>query len=123
MKLDFDSDTASLAITAYAPGWIRVGEQRIDQACVITTDNILLDVLPAAPAELDTGHFDLLAETGADIALLGTGARQAFPDPAMMVELNTRGIGLEVMDTGAACRSFNVLSAEGRAVVAMLYMI
>ena len=123
MKLDFDSDTTGLAIAAYAPGWIRIGEQRIERACLVTTEAVFLDLLPATPTELDTGHFQLLADTGADIALLGTGAQQSFPDPAVMLELNARGIGLEVMDTGAACRSFNVLSAEGRAVVAMLYMI
>ena len=58
-----------------------------------------------------------------DIALLGTGATQVFPDYELTTSLGQLGIALEVMDTGAACRCYNILISEGRALVALLYMI
>ncbi|MCB1745762.1 MAG: hypothetical protein KDK06_01210 [Gammaproteobacteria bacterium] len=123
MKLDFDSPAGTLSIAAYAPGWIRVGDQRLEQACVVEPGGVRLDLLPATLAEFDATHAAALAGQGAEIVLLGTGAEQRFIDYALVDFLAERGVGLEIMDTGAACRSFNLLAAEGRAVLAALYMI
>ncbi|MEX2482640.1 MAG: MTH938/NDUFAF3 family protein [Gammaproteobacteria bacterium] len=123
MKLDFDTETPHNSVTAYADGWVRIGDQRIEQACVITARGIYTDLLPPAITALSGAHIERLAELDADIVLLGTGAHQRFIDYAHVQWLAERGIGLEMMDTGAACRSYNVLVAEGRAVAAALYMI
>lgn len=123
MKLDFDDNPAQLTISSYGAGWIRIGEQRLERPCVVSPQGVMTDLLPAEATGLARDHVERLAALGADIVLLGTGAKQRFVDYALVQMLAERGIGLEVMDTGAACRSFNVLVAEGRAVAAALYMI
>lgn len=123
MKLDFDSATSALTVSAYGPGWIQIREQRITLPCVVSAQSVATDLLPPRLAALELAHFERLAEHGADIVILGTGARQHFVDYSFVTHLAARGIGLEVMDTGAACRSYNVLVGEERAVIAALYMI
>ena len=65
-------------------------------------------------------HIDALLELDPQVILLGTGARQIFPAMALLARGLARSIGIEVMDTGAACRTYNILMAEGRQVVAGL---
>ena len=79
----------------------------------------LLDLQRRA-AELDTAHAALLLELQPEVVLIGTGQRQVFPAPAFGVQFLKVGIGFEAMDTGAACRTFNVLVSEQRLVVALL---
>lgn len=123
MKLDFDTAASRHAVTAYGEGWIRVGDHRITIPCVVTAAGIIPDLLPSAVGGLTQQHFARLAELNADIVLLGTGAQQQFVDYAYVDWLAEQRIGLEMMDTGAACRAYNVLVSEGRAVAAALYMI
>jgi len=123
MKVNIDAPAGQNAISGYAPGWIRVGERRIEQPCVVTPRALRADLLPATPGELTRAHLDLLLELEPEIVLLGTGAKQRFIDFTLAAGLAARGVGLEVMDTGAACRCFNVLMAEDRAVVAALFML
>jgi len=73
--------------------------------------------------DLDSSHFDMLAELQPEFVLFGSGARLRFPSPALTASLLNQGIGIEAMDTGAACRTYNVLIAEGRNVAAALLMI
>lgn len=123
MKFELDDNADALSIAAYAPGWIRVRDMRIETPCVVTPRAVHHDLLPPTPDELVAAHFDAVLELAAEIIILGTGKRQQFIDFAITGALAARGVGLEIMDTGAACRSFNVLTAEGRAVAAALYMI
>ncbi len=123
MKFNLDENLDSHAVSAYAEGWIRVGERRIDSPCVIAPDRVLIDVLPPAVIDLEVRHFEPIRELAPEIVLLGTGARQIFVDHAITVALADHGIALETMDTGAACRSFNILLAESRPVVAVLFML
>jgi len=71
-------------------------------------------------ADLTAAHFAKLAASGAEVVILGTGARAVFPHASLTQALMTRRIGLEVMDTPAACRTYNILAADGRPVVAGL---
>ena len=123
MKIDFDQQPGTLTIAAYGQGWIRVRDTRIETSCVITPEVIHTDLLPPALADLTSAHFERLCALAPEIILLGTGVCQTFVDNAIVRQLAERGIGLEVMDTGAACRSFNILNAEQRAVIAALFMI
>ncbi len=122
MKIDFDENTGLLAISSYADGWIRVGEQRIDSPCVVTPMTIRTDILPATVDAFSLEHCTALLELKPEILLLGTGLRQRFVDHTLHRYLAAAGVGLEVMNLGAACRSFNVLVGEQRAVVAALFM-
>ena len=123
MKIDFDQHPGSLTIAAYAPGWVRVRDTRITTSCVITPGEIHTDLLPAEFTGLTVAHFEGLCALSPEIILLGTGARQLFIDYAIVRQLAHAGIGLETMDTGAACRSFNILTGEDRAVIAALFML
>lgn len=123
MKFELDDSAGALSIAEYAPGWIRVGDARIESSCVVTATDVHHELLPARLEDLEARHFESVLALSAEIIVLGTGARQQFIDFAHVNELAARGVGLEIMDTGAACRSFNILTAEGRAVAAALFMI
>ena len=64
----------------------------------------------------------MIAQLEPEIALLGTGDRQRFPHPRLIQALMARGIGVEVMDTSAACRTYNIVMLEGRRVAAALLL-
>jgi uncharacterized protein len=72
--------------------------------------------------DLRAEHFDALAAGGPEVVIFGSGSRLRFPPPALLRGLIARRIGVETMDLAAACRTYNVLAAEGRAVVAALLL-
>ena len=123
MKFNFDENPASLTVAAYAKGWVRVRDTHFRSPCVVTPVAVHTDLLPDDLDGLTASHFEGLLALSPEIILLGTGARQRFIDHALAGVPAARGVGLEIMDTGAACRSFNILVAEDRAVVAALFMI
>ena len=123
MKIDFDQHSGLLSIAAYGPGWIRVRDTRIEAACVVTPTDIHTDLLPSDFDGLDAAHFESLASLRPEIILIGSGSRQRFVDHALGARLAAAGIALESMDTGAACRLFNILVSEDRAVIAALFML
>jgi uncharacterized protein len=123
MKFNLDENLDTFAISAYADGWIRIADRRIDAPCVVSSAGIISDLLPATLDELDVIHLRKISALAPEIVLLGTGAKQIFLDYALTEALAAENIALETMDTGAACRCFNILVAEARAVVAALYMI
>ncbi len=93
----------------------------VSQAMVLFENNIQLGVLPAQPEQLTESHIEALVALKPEVILLGTGAVQYFPPPDILAALYAQRIGLEVMTTDAACRTFNVLVSEGRAVLAALF--
>lgn len=123
MKINLDAEQSGNAISAYAPGVIRIAEREFRQPCVITADAVHLDLLPASISEIDAEHCSALINLDIEIILLGSGAKQQFIDSSLMRSMAERGVALEIMDTGAACRSFNILLAESRSVAAALFMI
>lgn len=123
MKFNLDENLDTFAISAYADGWIRIADRRIHTPCVVSSAGITTDLLPATLNELDVTHLRKISAMDPEIVLLGTGAKQIFVDYALTAALAAENIALETMDTGAACRCFNILVAEARTVVAALYMI
>jgi uncharacterized protein len=79
-----------------------------------------LDWPPASTEQLEDHHFDDIFAMNPEVVLIGTGASQVFLSPQRMMLFYSKGIGIEVMNTDAACRTFNVLVSEGREVVAAL---
>jgi uncharacterized protein len=110
------------SIRAYDRGRIVVNEHIIDRHVVVTAERLIPDWAPSFE-DLQPGHLEALRELEPEILLLGTGARLRFPAPACMAVFLQQGIGVEVMDTAAACRTYNILLGEGRRVVAALFMI
>lgn len=123
MRFAEDKDTGSHLIQRYAEGELQVGEVCYRRSLVIMPGRLIEDWEPQAAAQLDASHLQGLLELGADILILGTGARQQFPSPALQAMALTAGVGLEVMDTPSACRTYNVLAGERRRVAAALMMI
>ncbi len=120
MKLHSDKVTSSNRITSYGPGYVSVNGARIAASVVVTPTQVLQNWAPEDFAQVSSACRRLLGELEIEIALLGTGASQQFPRDNLVNEFASRGIGLEIMDTAAACRTYNILMAEGRTVAAML---
>ena len=119
MKLHADSPTPSNQVTAYGPGWIEVNGER-HQGSLILAPDALAPWDAASFDVLSVGHFAQLADYRPEIVLVGTGARHRFPHPRLTEPLARARIGVEFMDTQAACRTYNILMGEGRRVLAAL---
>lgn len=121
MKLILENgDAAAYRIKGYAPGRITINEQVIETSAIVTPDKLLPDWPPRHFEELERAHMDAIIALTPEIALLGTGQRQYFPARNVILSLLEQGIGIEVMDTPSACRTYNILMAEGRQVAAAL---
>lgn len=121
MKFSLDSAPGRLLIDAYGPDRIVVAGTGHALPLVIGPAGIAGTPMPPTLAELEIAHLEQLAALGAEVLLIGTGAHQRFLDRAIIQTMGTRGIGIEVMNTPAACRCYNVLVSEQRAVVAALF--
>ena len=120
MKLHSDKFTGLNAITAYDTDYVQVNETQHKAPLVVLPERLIMPWGVANFASLDETHFALIAETGAEIVLLGTGAKQRFVHPRLTRALAEKRIGVECMDTQAACRTYNILLGESRKVAAAL---
>ncbi len=107
-------------IGAYRAGAVTVRGEVFSRSLIVTPARLVRDWPPRRVAELSVEHLAWILENPPQVLLLGTGKRLSFPDDDIRVLLAAKGIGFEVMDTGAACRTYNLLLAEGRAVAAAL---
>jgi uncharacterized protein len=107
-------------VTGSGPGWVRVGTQDYRENIVLTATGITPGFAPQGFDALTEADFERLLETAPEIVLLGTGATQRFPHPRLTAALHRAHVGVEVMDTRAACRTYNILVAEDRSVTAAL---
>ena len=119
LKLHADTPTALNTVTAYGPGFVEINKVRHTTPVVLTPERIEPWAIESFEA-LAEADFERLRDLKPEVALLGTGARQRFPHPRLSRALAESRIGLEVMNTAAACRTYNILMAEGRKVVAGL---
>ena len=97
--------------------------RKLSASVIITPDTVIEDWEPTEPAQLTPGHMQQMLEFQPEIVILGTGRRLRFPAAEITLICHQAGVGIEVMDTGAACRTYNILAAEGRRVAAGLWMI
>jgi uncharacterized protein len=119
MKLDRDNSAGNV-IRRFSGGEIQVGDLIIRQPVIVTVDRIITAWTPGPIGQLLLTDLQPILDLEPEVILLGTGPRQIFPPPAVSTAILQLGVGLEVMDTAAACRTFNVLVAEYRRVVAGL---
>jgi len=120
MKLTLDANTRVNLVRSYSNGELRVGEQVFHRSCILTPDAILPDWRPTKVEEILESDLQALFATKPELVLLGTGDRQRFPSVQVRGAFVRAGVGLETMDLGAACRTFNVLVQEERRVCAAL---
>jgi len=119
MKFSEADTSDSLTIRSYEPGAVIIGEARFTHSVLLTPERVT-DWPPADIQSLESAHFDQLLALQPELVVLGTGDSQAFPPPQTYAALMGRGIGIEIMNTGAACRTYNILMSEGRRVAAAL---
>lgn len=123
MRFSLEVDAHHHLIRSYGPGWVDVSEREIRHSLIVTPDRLLADWPPQRFGELEEVHFEAVAALEPEIVVLGTGLRQQFPSPKLLRPLLIKGIGAEIMDTAAACRTYNIIMLEGRRVAAALLMI
>jgi uncharacterized protein len=114
--------SARLVIRNVSESTIRVNDADYSESIVLTPDDQLTIWSDKPIADLTDADFDSVFDTKPEIVLLGTGASNVFPPRELTFAFARKGIGLEVMDTPAAARTFNVLANEGRRVAAILYL-
>ena len=120
MKLHSTVTPGLLAITAYDASRIAVNGRALNRSFLLTPRHLVDDWPPLSFDALTEADMAAIAALECPIVLLGTGLRQRFPSPALLRPLIERRIGVEVMDSHAACRTYNILMAEGRDVAAAL---
>lgn len=119
-SLELDENHAAYQIRAYAPGTLQINEKIFTTSVIVTPTQLIENWSPQIVNELTSGSLSLIVDLKPDVLLIGTGAKHVLIPAEIYGELINSGIGVEVMDTSAACRTYNALSAENRNVVAAL---
>jgi uncharacterized protein len=122
MKFTLENNANVNVIRSYSSEELRIGEHSVRSSCVVMADALIADWPPATLDDLQVGHLEPILELRPELVLLGTGARQRFAPAHIRNAFAARGIGVESMDLGAACRTFNILVQEDRRVAAALFL-
>ena len=122
MKFAEDDPSKGYFISAYDETGVSINGERYETSLVIAPDALQTEWPPGAIDELCSEHFQSIIELRPELVLLGTGPNLRFPPVETYAALIQAGIGVEIMDTGAACRTYNILVSESRRVVAGLIL-
>jgi uncharacterized protein len=120
LKLHLATHATQNAFTAYGDGYVQVNDRKLTQSAIVTPEQIIEPWAILGFDALREEDFAPLVALSPEIVLLGSGAKFRFLHPAITRALSAARVGVEIMDTAAACRTYNVLLAEGRKVVAAL---
>lgn len=120
MQLTLDHPLGNYQIRSYQPGNIQVNEEFFRHSIIVSPERLITYWPPQSLAEITIEHLAIILDLNPDVVLLGSGITCTFPDNCLLTRFYEQQIGIEVMDTGSACRTYNVLAAEGRQVVAAL---
>jgi uncharacterized protein len=122
MRIAIESDNTLNYVRAYSAAEIVVHDRVIRSSVILTGRELIADWPPRTVAELTEDHLRPVFALNVDVVLLGTGRTQEFPVARILAAAGRAGVGLEVMDTAAACRTYNVLLQEERRVAAALML-
>ncbi len=122
MQINREDELVPNAITAYTDGEICMRDRVFRESLIATGDVVITPWNPATVERMTIGDFAGLLELDPDVVILGTGTKQHMPPPELFAAFAARGIGLEVMETGAACRTYNLLLSEFREVAVALVL-
>ncbi|MCD6039511.1 MAG: hypothetical protein K0S27_911 [Gammaproteobacteria bacterium] len=120
MSLTLDENSAFYQIHAYQPGQLQVNDQIFLRSIIITPHTLIDTWAPQTIHELTREDLAAVIELRPTILLIGTGHALYFPPLKVYGDLINYGIGVEIMNTHAACRTYNVLTAEGRSIAAAM---
>jgi uncharacterized protein len=121
MKLQPDKSDAQ-SISGYGPGWVGVDGEKITHSVILSSRGERIAWPPERFEDLGAEHFELLAQVDAEVIIFGSGSRIRFPQAAWLKPFMAKRIGIETMDTAAACRTYNILAQEGRSVAVALLL-
>ncbi len=122
VKLHADQPQSLNTVTAYGPGYIEINLVRHTNSVLVMPEGEVRPWPVDRFEDLEPAHFEQLSELGPEVVLLGTGSRLRFPHPRLTASLARRHVGVDAMDMQAACRTYNILMAEGRKVAAVLLL-
>jgi uncharacterized protein len=121
MQLDRETGSGNI-IKSYSAGELRINDAIFTNHVIVSADDIIENWSPAIISELSIADFSVAIRSRPELIIFGTGIEQIFPPATVMTEILRQGIGFEVMDTAAACRTFNVLAGERRRIAAALML-
>lgn len=122
MQFNLDNSKGNYIIRSYQPGEIQINDEKIQRSVIVTPTTLINPWQPQTFNELTEKHLQTIftLDPQPTILLLGTGSQLTFPNIELLASFYQRGIGVEIMDTAAACRTFMVLLSEERNVAAAL---
>ena len=120
MKLQSDPHSGANTITGYGDGYVEINKTPYAHAVVLSSDGAISEWSAQSFENLEAHHFSQLIDLKPELILIGTGKRQRFPKPELLKALISAKIGFEIMDSQAACRTYNILVGEGRKVLLAL---
>jgi uncharacterized protein len=120
VKIEREQAEGKNLFTGYGEGYVEVNRARHHASLVVSGDRLVTDWPVQSVDGLGADHLAAIVALQPELVLIGTGRTFAFPEPRLLAPLHAARIGVEVMDTPAACRTYNILLGEGRGVVAAL---
>lgn len=120
MQIHRNEHHGTFQINRYEPGCVVINQTPYHASVLVGYDRLITDWPPTQPDALKAEHIAQILELRPEVVLLGTGPTQQFPDHAILAPLYQAQLGVEIMDSAAACRTYNLLVAEARKVVAAL---
>lgn len=122
MKLHLTRAEGKNLITGYGPGWVQVNETHHTASLILTPDSVSAPWQVSSIAALAAPNLQDIVDLLPEVFLLGTGEKLVFPPASCLAPLIEASIGFEIMNTAAACRTYNILMSEGRNVAAALIL-
>ena len=122
MKLYRDDVEGLLLVTGYDAAHVAINRERHETSLLVMPGHDVRSWAVAGFGALTDADFAQIRDLSPALVIIGTGSRQRFPKPVLLRPLIDAGIGFEIMDTGSACRTYNILAAEGRQVAAALML-
>jgi uncharacterized protein len=120
LKLQSDPHSGANTITGYGDGYVEINKAPYAHAVLLSSDGAISEWQAQNFDDLTPSHFEQMVELKPELILIGTGKRQRFPKPELLKSLISAKIGFEIMDSQAACRTYNILVGEGRKVLLAL---
>ena len=120
MKLQSDPHSGANTITGYGDGYVEINQTPYAHAVLLSSDGAISEWPVQSFDGLEASHFIQMVELKPELVLIGTGNKQRFPKPELLKSLILAKIGFEIMDSQAACRTYNILVGEGRQVLLAL---
>ena len=120
LKLQSDPHSGANTITGYGDGYVEINQTPYKHSVLLSSDGATLEWSAKSFNDLQLSHFSQMVDLKPELILIGTGSRQQFPKPELLKGLISAKIGFEIMDSQAACRTYNILVGEGRKVLLAL---